>query len=509
MVRFSTLLCHIWGTACVLAFVAVTCASSVNAQTRQDWAQLQALADDYSRVQATGRWDDAVAPAERLRDFVLRRFPKRLHFTAYEQLAQIQYLRGDYNASLKTYQMQLEMLEGFRPQNQIERSLANVTGSANKGVAKNLFQLEKYEEAIPFLKNAVAWWDQSSSPNAAGAAAQARSDLGSAYIMLDQLDKADEQYRLATVMLEHLARLERPPGHKTLVLGETLRNWGDGYAAEGRFHVAEPKMRRALKLIVSVRGWGHPYTGYVLNRMGMILERQGRSAEAAPYFREAVTAYEATEGTDHPFALDARSNVARVLRRQEKYDEAATEFHRIIEILEASPVRGFEHSQTQLAYANLASTYSLQGNHDEAMKIAERLLKHRETAEHLFLAGLNKSLRNKSGDSDSALMLFDRCLEKSEQENASPSYLGQVQMQRAIVLWSLGRSDEAVNAGDEAIRWLDVQRTYSSGAQREQALMMEGFSWQFDLIADWQAEKGDVAELFFNHRAEESAFVSR
>ncbi len=67
---------------------------------------------------------------------------------------------------------------------------------------------------------------------------------------------------------------------------------------------------------------------------------------------------------------------------------------------------------------------------------------------------------------------------------------------RATALWEAGQRDTAVKEMLTAIEFIEKQRGFSMGAERERATLMSSFANEFEILVDWQAQLGNTAGMF-------------
>lgn len=111
------------------------------------------------------------------------------------------------------------------------------------------------------------------------------------------------------------------------------------------------------------------------------------------------------------------------------------------------------------------------------------------------LAGL-AMLKTKQGKPDEALKYLDRLAEIHQHYPADPTDVAYLHSLRATALWEAGQRDTAVKEMLTAIEFIEKQRGFSMGAERERATLMSSFANEFEILVDWQAQLGNTAGMF-------------
>ncbi len=458
-------------------------------QTSRDLQRLQQLAGRYEQFKQASQDDKQAQAAEEIAAHVRQRFPARLQYLGLVYLAEANVAQAKYDEALQLHLRILEEIRKLRARSSAERSQANrIYAISLRGVAACFSRLGRHQEAIPYFEQTIKWCRQI---DLAVLATQVEVDLAFTYRNAGDFDKALEQFPVAIQAVARLAADEKKPGMMTHMYGHAMGGWGSVYHRQGRFDLAEPKLRDALRFIVSASGWKHAHTAEVVVDLANIYDSQGRWPEAEPWYRIALEAFENTLGLDHPDTTKAQTNLARIVRVQGRHEEAEGTFREILALLEGSI--GADHLRTARARLNLAIALSLQGRHQEAEPLLRRVLQHHHSSEaRLALAKVRLDL----GDADESFQLLARIIESHGASPLSPGELSRVYGLKAAVLWEQGNHEEALAAMRESLRQAEIQRAFSSGAERERASLFEMFSDQFDLLVRWHAELNDTAELF-------------
>jgi len=487
----------------ILATAVVGIAGQAFAQqpTQGDWRQLGLLQAEYAKFQAMGDAERMAVAAERIVAFMARRFPARLQFVGQSLLADARAAQSRIPEAIKLHEQVLEATTNYRPASASEQSEASrFHGAALRGLAACHGRLGNWPESIKRFQETIAWWDQSDSPQAPLLAADARKDLAFVYRNQGQSEDAGRLFRQAIASLEKLAIREDPPSYATLVLGHALGGLASLDIRNGRYDLAEPKLLRAVPLLVSVRGLRHPVTAQLLVDLGNVYESQRRWDEAEPYYKIALEGYEKSYDGNHPELMRAVVSLGRVLHYKDRLPEAEALFRRAVESY--SKRLDSDHAAAANAKLNLAGVLVSAKRLDEA----ERLLAEAamafgknagpssdKVAETLMVLAALKAEQTKVQE---ASQIIDHILKINEVNPLNPRYLVHIYNLRARLLWSAGQRNQALQALDFAIQQAELQRSYSTGAELERAETFARFADELDTMILWQAELNDDNKLF-------------
>jgi tetratricopeptide (TPR) repeat protein len=129
---------------------------------------------------------------------------------------------------------------------------------------------EKYSEAEPLFRRALAIWEKSEHPDVVASL----NNLAALYYAQGRYGEAEPLYRRA------LAILEKTPEHPKLAV--CLDNLAVLYRVQGRYGESEPLHQRALAIGEKALGPEHPDVATCLKNYAALLKKVGRGAEAEP-----------------------------------------------------------------------------------------------------------------------------------------------------------------------------------------------------------------------------------
>jgi tetratricopeptide (TPR) repeat protein len=118
------------------------------------------------------------------------------------------------------------------------------------------------------------------------------------------------------------------------------------------FEVAEPILRRALKIDEKNYGPNHPSVAIDLNNLAQLLQETDRLVEAELLLRRALEIGEQTLGPEHPRVATRLSNLGTLLHETNRVREAEPLLRRALAIDEQS--LGSEHPNVAVSLNNLA-----------------------------------------------------------------------------------------------------------------------------------------------------------
>jgi tetratricopeptide (TPR) repeat protein len=243
-----------------------------------------------------------------------------------------------------------------------ERKLVAMGNWANK-LGNLLDDLERYEEAESYLKQAVAFREQDGGPN----------DMFVAHSLynLGGVQRRQKKYADAEAAIGRaIAVYEHAKGAKHLDLARSLERLGLVYTDQRRYGEAEVKLRRALAIYEAARGSEHPDVAACLSNLAFLDWEQGRYAEAEPLYVRALTIGEKALGAEHHDLAYSLTNLANMYWRQGRFTEAERLYKRALAIKERC--LGPEHSDVALILNNLAFWYNDQGRYAEAEPLLHR-----------------------------------------------------------------------------------------------------------------------------------------
>ena len=152
----------------------------------------------------------------------------------------------------------------------------------------------------------------------------------------------------------------------------SLNDAGLLYLAEGKLDRAEEMFRRALVIMDNTSGRVNVSAGTLLQNLADIAWRKDNMAGADSLYKESAQAFALALGTSHPRYAAVLNSWASVLRAQQKYPDAEKMYRQAIGIYERTG-KGLPVDLAVPAH-NLALMLMEQGRLDEAGPLLERAL---------------------------------------------------------------------------------------------------------------------------------------
>ena len=156
----------------------------------------------------------------------------------------------------------------------------------------NLFQAERYEEALPYFREALVLAEERFGPDDPAVSVEL-NNLAEVLRLLKRYDEARPLY-------ERALALDERRGSEEVGLATSLNNLALLDRAEGRYDEAQAHYDRALDLLQGALGPRHPSVAKTLNNLAILYQLQGKPEDALPLIdRAADIALEAL-GPDDP-----------------------------------------------------------------------------------------------------------------------------------------------------------------------------------------------------------------
>lgn len=470
--------------------------AGVFGQTLDD---VQRLVARYQQYEQAGDWDRALETAQAILPMM-----RRLDFASHHEASVVASIAdchrrlGQYHDARQHYESSLELLRRARPTTQQERTqVVELWGHDLRFNGYCHLRTGDFDGAMQRYDEAIRWYQQHERPVDV---AQVRSAVAFALRERGQAEEAIQLYEQVVAAMRPAAQRERPLGMLNNNFADALNGLASSYRDIGRFDRAEPHAREAVNVIVSLRGWDHPYTAIVLAGLATIYDVQGRDDEALALYRHVIQVFEETVGLQNPEVLFAVDNYAGLLNRMGNLPDAERLGRLVLEARRET--FGAESHEYAAALLNLANKLSSEEHCHRAEPIAREALAlhqrlygptHPEVITSLNALALIRGLQ---GDPADALRFSERAIEIYQENPLNPGREAALQVVRAMQLWELDRQDEALEAMRSALRASEVQRAYSGGAERERAAMFESSSVYYSEMSAWLAEMGRLPELF-------------
>lgn len=468
----------------------------VSAGDVEDYTELE---QQYFRTFAQGRFADAEKLSRQLLTISKRSFPR---FVVHDlsRVGDCRNALGEYADAIEFYSQALEIMKTYKPQNEIER-LGGI-GTVNNsliGLGACHHHLAHYEQAIGALQQAIEWnvkFDQNPAMRA-----KAMNILALTYGKQHETAKAHKTYAETVAFIEPVAVREPQPGLPTLMLATTLHNWAILHKEAGHYDLAEPLLRRALRLIVSAVGWNNAETGNFAATLASTYYQQGRADEALPLLRYAIEVQETLLGAEHPYTLVAVGKLGDLYFFQEDFASAEPLYRRVIAGYERR--LGPDHPELCSPLWMLGRCLALQQRGREAeaelqrgVAVCEKHLgpNHVNTIQTLMWLAWCEAGQGKDQES------FERATKTLQlgENQPLPGWLtARLHDLRAAHYWAQGKRDEAFAAAELASHAIEQGRWHTGGGEVDRAAaFQEAIRSHYDRLLQWRIELGDLEQVF-------------
>jgi tetratricopeptide (TPR) repeat protein len=397
--------------------------------TGEDTGKAAELAREQARLQAAGKFDEALKVAQSLADLRTKAqgadhwqtVDARHQVTAIRQvLKQDAAGRKEYAdvALLQSQSAALQARGRYREAETLQaKSLAiyrkvlgeehPVTALAYNNLANIQHSQGKYAQADESLRNALVIWRkvlgedhpetargynnlaiglraQGRYPQAEAACRKAltirrkvlgeeHSDTAGSYNSLGNVQNAQARYAQAEESYRKaLAITRKLLGEEHALTAQSYNNLGVGLDAQGKYTEAEKVHRKALAVRRKVFGEEHPTTAESYNNLAMNQNAQNNYEEAEKNLRKALAIRQRLLGEEHPRTAISYNNLAYNLNAQGRYADADKNYRKALAIYRKA--LGEEHTHTALGYSNLANNHNTQGDYIRAEEGYRRAL---------------------------------------------------------------------------------------------------------------------------------------
>jgi tetratricopeptide (TPR) repeat protein len=198
------------------------------------------------------------------------------------------------------------------------------------------------------------------------------NNLGVCYEQMGRLEPAERELRAA---LEGQVELHGEDGEPTATTANNLASLLMKRAKPGE---ALELARHAQRTFARVHGEGSEQAVTAQAQAGQALAALGRDEEAAQAFDTALARASERLEPSHPARLGVLSVRAGHLQRQGRHVEAIAAWQEVAQAREQ--VLGTTHTDTLMAWNNLAASHLLRGEHAPAEAVFRRILEAREAA---------------------------------------------------------------------------------------------------------------------------------
>jgi tetratricopeptide (TPR) repeat protein len=373
------------------------------AEQAPESTEVETLNADADRLYREGRFDEAIALAERALSIQERALgpdhPRVVN--AMDHLALLYLAAGDDGAAEALFERVLEITtDTLGPGDP-----ATATTINNLGMLYG--KRGDYARAAQNLEKALSIWEHSLGPDHPKVAV-ALNNMASLYRETGDFERAEPLYDRALAIWEK----NSDPVHAQLA--DTLRSLAAIRQHNGDYESAESFLKRALALEEKARGADHTETAVALSNLASLYSDSRDYARAEPLLERVLAIVEGARGPDHREVATALSDLASVQVAMGNTASAERSYQRALEI--RSKVLGPDTLAVAVSLENLASVLWAQGEIARSRPLYERALAIRVKTsgpEHLKVASITSNLGAihwAQGDFASAQPLFERAL---------------------------------------------------------------------------------------------------
>ncbi|MFH0893280.1 MAG: tetratricopeptide repeat protein, partial [Bacteroidota bacterium] len=193
----------------------------------------------------------------------------------------------------------------------------------------------------------------------------ATNELGAVFLMLNNWDKAEENYKIAL----EVRRLDNPFGRD---YANSLNNLSNIYYNMGKYQAADSCIRLAIPIIIQLKGEESYELGVYYTNLSKQLIAQEKFDDAETYLFKAIHIIKITRGESHPYMIHPNNLLAELYQHSGQLDKALACATIAMNIVRAKISEW--HTDYRHIIIRMAQVYSDMGNVEESMKYFNELL---------------------------------------------------------------------------------------------------------------------------------------
>jgi CHAT domain-containing protein len=356
-------------------------------------------------------------------------------------------------------------------------------------------QMENYEAAQPLLKAAYDYWTDRKPP-APLQLARALNDL--AVVERGVGSFADAKQHLQSALDLRKNNLEK----NDMRLAQSYMNLASVLLDQANYSQSVVLLEQAAEIY---RHHGEiaqePLSKTLLNE-ARVFKSQGLLAKAAEYCQASLALGQKVSGIDAPSTIEhyitlAGLSIAQAKlldkskpERKQLFSEAESNSRRAWELcqsnhLDQEPIAGAALYQKARVEYQLGQTSAAKQDWQMALKIQRDHGQKSQEAETLnYLA----SLAAEGGKAADAEPFYRQALKMQAAAEAHPEAFYITSCKLAEILHEQGKTDEASNLIQDAVKMLEQPRAQSVGGEAERAQYFSEFGAAYDLLVEWNLE---------------------
>jgi tetratricopeptide (TPR) repeat protein/CHAT domain-containing protein len=373
-------------------------------------------------------------------------------------------------------------------------------------VAQCMESLGRYDDALPMFRTALDMRRRICKGQDDTDVAGSLNDLATCLGALGRSEEALEKCQAALDMLQRIHKGQDSPEVAT-----ALGNVAQCLEALGRSGEALPDHEAALDMRRRIYdGQDHPEIAESLNNLAGCFTSLGRHADALAAYQAALEMFQRIyKDQDHPDVATALSNAAVALDNLDRFADALPLHQQALE-MSRRLYKDQDHPSVAMYLSLLAGCQisvdrpaEALPNSQAALEMQKRIYKERD---HPIVAWsisvVGKCLRE-LGRKQEALATYQAAMAMSERLSDPVSY--NYSSRVGDILFSMGKSAEAVAAYDKSINAFEQARTALGGDEQDRMKFMDQ-----NELDDFDAFDGIVrAELALNRPDKAAEYLDR
>jgi eukaryotic-like serine/threonine-protein kinase len=233
-------------------------------------------------------------------------------------------------------------------------------------IATTLMNLERYNDALPLLKND---WESKKRAFGPDDSATLKSELDFAICTFSSVMTKESISSLQAL----IPKLKEHLGKDDPVTLRAMYQLGTEYRLLGLLHLAKPPLEEALELTTARYGNDHILTAECINHLALVYRSSGMISKAASLFEQSIALSTAKLGADHPDTMNHMGSLGACYLILKKYDKAAAIWEVVLPWYKAR--LGPEHPNTIQILENTAITLVQCDRGPEAAHYFEELVR--------------------------------------------------------------------------------------------------------------------------------------
>ncbi|KAE8717514.1 RWP-RK domain-containing family protein [Hibiscus syriacus] len=308
--------------------------------------------------------------------------------------------------------------------------------------------LGRFDEAVPVLERAIQVPDVKRGPDHALAVFSGHMQLGDTYSMLGQVEKSIGCYE------EGLKIQIQALGETDARVGETCRYLAEAHVQAMQFDKAEELCKKTLEIHHAHSEPASLEEAADRRLMALVCEAKGDYELALEHLVLASMAMIANGQGNEVAAIDV--SIGNIYMSLCRFDEAVFSYQKALTVFKSS--KGDNHPQVAFVFVRLADLYHRTGKLRESKSYCENALRifskplPGTTAEEIA-GGLTEisAIYESVDEPEEALKLLQKAMKLLEDKPGQQSIIAGIEARMGVMLYILGRYEEARKYFDSAV----------------------------------------------------------